>query len=65
MNLVMIIFLIIKELAEEFKKQYTCLRENTEKDISFTVSKEKEVTSIDKHWKRSYKKYVLHITVYW
>ena len=49
MNLVMIIFLIIKELAEEFKKQYTCLRENTEKDISFTVSKEKEVTGIDKH----------------
>ena len=29
---------IIIELAEEFKKQFTCLGENTEKDITFTVS---------------------------
>ena len=28
---------IIKELAEEFKKQFTCLGENTEKYITFTV----------------------------
>ena len=27
----------IKELAEEFKKQFTCLEENTEKYIIFTV----------------------------
>ena len=28
---------IIKELAGEFKKQFTCLGENTEKYITFTV----------------------------
>ena len=35
---------IIKELAEEFKKQFTCLRENSEKFITFTIAIEKEVT---------------------
>ena len=40
---------IIKELAEEFKKQFTCLGENTEKYITFTVSIEKEVTRINKN----------------
>ena len=39
---------IIKELAEEFKKQFTCLGENTEKYITFTVQIEKKVTTIDK-----------------
>ena len=34
---------IIKELAEEFKKQFTCLEENTEKYITSTVPVEKEV----------------------
>ena len=38
---------IIKESAEEFQKQSTCLRENTEKCITFTVPTEKEVTRID------------------
>ena len=37
---------IIKELAEEFKKQFTCLGENTEKYITFTVPIEKENTRI-------------------
>ena len=32
---------IIKELAEEFKKQFSCLGENTEKYITFTVPIEK------------------------
>ena len=32
---------IIKELAEEFKNQFTCLGENTEKYIIFTVPIEK------------------------
>ena len=27
---------IIKELAEKFKKQFTCLLENIEKNITFT-----------------------------
>ena len=40
---------IIKKLAEEFKKQFTCLGENTEKYITFTVPIEKEVTRIDKN----------------
>ena len=40
---------IIKELAEEFRKQFTCLGENTEKYITFTVPIEKEVTRIDKN----------------
>ena len=40
---------IIKELAEGFKKQFSCLGENTEKYITFTVPKEKEVTRIDKN----------------
>ena len=39
---------IIKELAEEFKKQFTSLGENTEKYITFTVQIEKKVTTIDK-----------------
>ena len=33
--------MIIKELAEEFKKQFICLGENTEKYITFTVPIEK------------------------
>ena len=41
---------IIKELAEEFKKQFTCLGESTEKYITCTVPIEKEVTRIDKNW---------------
>ena len=40
---------IIKELAEEFKKQFTCLGENTERYITFAVAIEKEVTRIDKN----------------
>ena len=38
----------IKELAEKFKRQFTCLKESTEKYISFIVPIEKEVTRIDK-----------------
>ena len=40
---------IIKELAEKFKKQFTCLGENTEKHITSTFPIEKEVTWIDKN----------------
>ena len=40
---------IIKELAEDFKKQFTCLGENTEKYVTFKVPIEKEVTRIDKN----------------
>ena len=40
---------IIKELAEVFKKRFTCSGKNPEKYITFPVSKEKEVTRIDKN----------------
>ena len=52
---------IIKELAEEFEKYFSCFRENTEKYITFTVSIEK-VTRTDKNGKINYKKYILNIT---
>ena len=43
------IIIFSKELAEEFKKQFTYLGENTEKYITFTDPIEKEVTRIDKN----------------
>ena len=39
---------IIKELPEEFRKQFTRLGENTKKYITFTVPIDKEVTRINK-----------------
>ena len=51
---------IIKELAEEFEKQFICLGENTEKYITFTVPIEKEVTRIDKN-RGEITKNILHI----
>ena len=55
---------IIKESAEECKKQFTCLGENTKKNITLRVPVEKEVTRIDESGEKKYKKYILHITVY-
>ena len=55
---------IIKELAEEFKKQFTCLGENTENNITFTVPIEKEVTRTDKNGEEIKNIYILHITYY-
>ena len=40
---------IIKELGDEFEKLFTCLGENTEKYITFTIPIEKEVTRIDEN----------------
>ena len=40
---------IIKELAEEFEGQFTCLGENTEKYITFSVPIDKEFTRISKN----------------
>ena len=40
---------IIKQLAEELKKQFSCLGENTEKYIVFTVPIGKEVRRTDKN----------------
>ena len=41
--------LIIKALEEEFFLKITCLGENTDKYITFTVPIEEEVTGIDKN----------------
>ena len=38
-----------KRGSREFKKQFTCLEENTERHITFTVPKGKEVTITDKN----------------
>ena len=35
-------YFIIKELAEEFKKQFTCLRENIKKQITFQFQYKKK-----------------------
>ena len=51
---------IIKEIPEEFKRQFTCLGENTEKYITFTVPIEKEVTSINKN-RKVITKYISYI----
>ena len=43
---------MVKELTEEFKKQFICLGENTKIYITFTVPIEKEVRRIDKNRKK-------------
>ena len=60
MDLTLIIILIIKKLAEEFEKQFSCLGESTEKYINFTVPIEKEVTRIDKNGGRIKKVYLTY-----
>ena len=54
----MIIILLSKSLAEESNKQFTCLGENSEKYITFTVLIEKKVTRIDKNGKKIQKIYL-------
>ena len=51
---------IIKEIAEEFKEQYTCLGENTRKYITFTVPIEKEVTRLIKTEMKLQKIYITY-----
>ena len=53
---------IINELAEEFKKQFICLGENTEKYITFTVPIEKRNWS---KWRRDYKTFAWHVINFW
>ena len=55
----------IKELVEEFKRQFTCLGENIEKYIAFTNPIEKEVTRTNKNREKLTKHYILQIRVYW
>ena len=51
---------IIKELAEEFKKQLTCVGENTKKCITFTIPIEKEVKELIKMEKKLQKMYLTY-----
>ena len=44
-------------LAEEFEKQYTCLGDDTEKYITFSIPIEKKATRIYKKQKKSQKPY--------
>ena len=50
---------IIKELVEEFERQFTCLGENVEKCITFSFPIEKRIIRIDKSRKWIKKNYVL------
>ena len=45
---------IIKEVTEEFKRQFTCLGENTEKCITFTIPIENKFTKMDKKIQKIY-----------
>ena len=48
---------IIKELAEEIEGRFTCLRENTEKYLTFSITVEKKVTRTvkkDNKWQKPY-----------
>ena len=51
---------IVNELAEEFKKPVTCLGDNTDKYMTFTVPVEKEVTKIGKMEKKLTKIYLTY-----
>ena len=42
-------YFVIKELAEEFEKQFTCFVENAEKYMAFSFPIQKEVTRLDKN----------------
>ena len=55
---------LIKELAEDFNKQSTCLGENIEKYITFKVPIENNLTRNSKNGKKITKKYILHTTIY-
>ena len=47
--------MIITKLAGDFKKEFTCLGENTDKYITFTVPIVKEVTKIGKNGEKTTK----------
>ena len=51
---------IIREVPQEIKKQFTCLGENTEKYITFTVSIAKKLQELIKMVKKSLKIYLTY-----
>ena len=50
----------IKELTEEFNKQFTCFAENTEKYITLAVSIEKKLQELIKMKKKLQKKHLAY-----
>ena len=54
---------IVYELAEEFKKQFTCLEKNTETYITLQFQQKKKLQELIKMEKKL-QKYILHITIY-
>ena len=54
---------IIKELAQELKKQITCLREKTEKYITSTVPIEEEVRRIGQMEKKLQNIYLIYFNL--
>ena len=57
--------LIIKELPEEFKKQFTFLGGNTERYITFPVLTEKKKLQELIKMEKKLHKYILYIAIYW
>ena len=51
---------IIKELSKQFKKQFTCLGENIEKYITFTIPIKKKLQELIKMEKKLQKIYVTY-----
>ena len=49
---------MIKELVEEFENQFTCLGENSEKYITFSIPIHKEVIRIDRNGENLQKNYL-------
>ena len=60
MNLTIIFNFIINKSVEKFQRQFTCLKENTEKYITFSAPIEKKVSRM----KRNPKNYILNIIIY-
>ena len=61
-NVIFCAVFIVKKLTEECKKQFTCLGENTEKHVTFTVPIENEVTRTDKNGEEITKYYTLQFS---
>ena len=54
---------MITELVEHFEGKLTCLGENTEKYITFSVTTQKEVVGIDKNGEKLQKQYLIGYTL--
>ena len=55
---------IVKELANEFERQFECIEENTKKYKTVSVAMEKQVTNIDKEGNESILQNIIYIYIY-